>query len=607
MPSTIHEAVAPTFVLHDTQHGVPDAEHEQPPALRLDGALDAALLEAAFQQHRASWFAADLQPFADHIAALLGHERELSQRWGGLPGTDHPSRWDDAVDDTHRAQPQRRAAHRLAVWHLPMAWVMPLVRRRSRQLQVRLPLADTQAALLALVRAALPKGWERHRVTVRLEVETRVYWGARRALSGEWEACRTRGDGLSHDIELFTLQHGRALDGSLTDDDGAPMLSRRLTSGVGLLVALPVLSFERQRPIRNRMTDWWRAVWRQIGWVRKGDRDPTYVQRLDTDEPFWNARTGSQPLTEALWSKALRDGAMLRPASAAAARCLAGGPRHAQETHVLLVHGGLSSAHAAFGEMLAPAGQPGLWSGMPLLDQASTWRFEHDTFLPVRHNIDRLLRWFGSTVQADGAGGRVVLIAHSRGGNVVRFALPELGKRFGPAWQFSAITAGSPHTGTEVFSRIGRRWTGLSCVVGAVRRISQGLLDREQLAQMVILERGLAYQVPVGFHDVEPKSVERMAKGQPLPEGLWMWGSEWGVSAAKPIEHGLWDWFVEDIGGAEVNGDGLVARASAFGGRDHGADGTTHDASPVFHTQYFGHAQTREQMSQRLAQLLGLS
>jgi hypothetical protein len=507
--------------------------------------------------------------------------------------------------------PQPRAAGRLAVWQPPLAWVMPLVRRRGRMLQVQLPLAADTQALEAMAVAALPPGWRRHRVKVLVEIETRVYWGARSTGTGAlhaWRPCRRRGDGLSHSVELFTLRRGRAQAGTLDRDDLAPRLQRRLAGGVGLLVAVPVIRFERARLWRHAVTDWWRAVWRRIGWVRRGDRDPTFVHRLELDEPFWNTATGARPLKPAAWRRALRDGALLRPASAPAAAWQQGAPRPEAMAHAVLVHGGLSSARNGFEALLGSEPGGPLWAGMPLLDRLCTWRFEHDSFVPIRHNIDRLLRWTDREIVRGAPRGTLVLLAHSRGGNVVRFALPLL-RRAHPGWRFSAITAGSPHLGTQVFSRIGRRWSGLAAMVGAVRQMTQGWLGREQLAQLVILERGLAYEVPPGFHDVEPEGVKRMAQGRPeqLPEGLWLWGSEWGLDAAadahRGFEDSLWDWLVEDLGGAEVGGDGLVARESALGGRLHGAEGA-HDASPVFHTQYFAHPATRAQIAERLASLV---
>jgi len=607
------KALGLRFALHDDERGGPDALHEQPPVWVVHGAWSAAQIEADFQAHRAEWFAPDLQAFADNIAHSLAQERALSAQWEGLPGTDHPAHWDGSADSLQRAQPQARVADRLAVWHPPVAWMMPLVRRRARRLEVRLPLAQSTQALLAMARSALPPGWDHHEVRVRIEVETRVYWGARaagREGGFAWKPCRRRGDGLGHSVELFVLKRGRAVEGSLDDADIAPKLQRRLAGGVGLLVAMPVLSFERPRRWRHAVQDWWLAVWRRIGWVSEGDRDPTFVHRLELDEPWWNAATGAQGLPASTWHQALREGGLLRPASVAAAtwqrEAAHGRHRGDAGAHVVLVHGGLSCARVTFEALLAatPSSLP-LWPGMPLLGDACTWRFEHDTFVPIRLNIRHLVRWLQREVVRGKPQGTVVLMAHSRGGNVVRFALPVLREKF-PGWRFSAITAGSPHLGTQVFHRIGARWTGLATLVGAARQLTQGWLGREQLAQLVILERGLAYEVPPGFHDVEPHGVARLAHGHPerLPEGLWLWGSEWGAGEAQGrIETTLWDWLVEDIGGAEIGGDGLVARHSALGGRAHASEGA-HDASPVFHTRYFAHGPTREQMAERLAALL---
>ncbi|MED5621189.1 hypothetical protein [Ideonella sp. BN130291] len=606
------KALGLEFALHDGERGEHDAAHEQPPVLRVDAPLSAAQLEQVFTAHRGEWFAPDLTPYVDNMAAVLAQERALSVQWEGLPGTDHPAHWTGAADCLTRAQPQRRAARRLAVWHLPLAWVMPLVRKRARSLQVRLPLAGSTAALEALALAALPPGWHGHTVRVRLDVETRVYWGARATRQDgqhAWKPCKRRGDGMSHSIELFVFKRGKAVQGTLDSEDIAPMLQRRLAGGVGLLVAVPVLSFEREAPWRQALGRWWHAVWRRIGWVRADDRDPTFVHRMEVDEPVWNRRTGAVPMRPRAWRKALRDGALLRPASTLAAGWQGADARVGDAgSHVMLLHGGLSCTRGTFDALLAaePGGGGPLWPGMPLLDEVCTWRFEHDTFLPIRHNVQRLAQWLRNEVIHSAATGTLVLLAHSRGGNVARFALPVLRQRF-PGWHFSAITAGAPHLGTEVFSRIGRRWTGLAVLVGAVREMTQGWLGREQLAQLVILERGLAYQVPPGFHDVEPDGVRRLADGHPevLPDGLWLWGSEWGLGDGHHrVEDTLWDWLVEDVGGAEVGGDGLVARHSALGGRSGAAEGA-HDASPVFHTRYFAHAPTRGQIAERLARLLG--
>jgi hypothetical protein len=271
-----------------------------------------------------------------------------------------------------------------------------------------------------------------------------------------------------------------------------------------------------------------------------------------------------------------------------------------------MVHGGLSSAYSSFEGWLTDdptAGGP-LWANMPVLETHLVWRFEHDSFLPMLHNIVRLERCLARTILGTAPRGEMVLVAHSRGGAVVRFVLDRLRRRW-PGWVFHALTAGAPHLGTQVFRRIGHRWAALSTLIRAARTMGSGWLGREELAQLLVLERGLAYEIPPGFRDVEPKSVKRMAHGRPndLPQGMWLWGSTWGPEDAHPIEEGIWHWLVEDMGGAEVGGDGLVSKESALAGR-LAADLIAHDASPVFHTHYFAHSPTREQMAQVLSQLL---
>ena len=210
----------------------------------------------------------------------------------------------------------------------------------------------------------------------------------------------------------------------------------------------------------------------------------------------------------------------------------------------------------------------------------------------------------------------IVLIAHSRGGNVARFGLMALRKAFGKqGWTFAAVTLGSPHLGTHVFERVGHRWHGLAAAVGGLRHLGAPWMSRDTLAELVNLERGLAYDVPPGFHDVEPAGVARMMRGRPtteLPEGMWLVGSHWGPESG--VDEKTWDWLFEDVMGAEEEGDGLVRRLSALGGRAAENDAmraspalcpVQFDASPVFHTHYLVHEQTRAQIARMLASALG--
>ena len=255
-----------------------------------------------------------------------------------------------------------------------------------------------------------------------------------------------------------------------------------------------------------------------------------------------------------------------------------------------------------------------LWPGLPTLDERATWRFEHDTFLGIAQNVAHLVAAVRKHCIANSpadAQRHIVLIAHSRGGNVARFGLVALRKAFGKqGWTFAAVTLGSPHLGTHVFERVGHRWHGLATAVGGLRHLAAPWMNRDTLAELVILERGLAYDVPPGFHDVEPAGVDRMMRGRPateLPEGMWLVGSHWGPGSG--VEEKTWDWLFEDVLGAEEEGDGLVRRLSALGGRaaENEAMRATpamcpvqFDASPVFHTHYLVHEETRWQIARML-------
>jgi hypothetical protein len=139
-------------------------------------------------------------------------------------------------------------------------------------------------------------------------------------------------------------------------------------------------------------------------------------------------------------------------------------------------------------------------------------------------------------------------------------------------------------------------------------------MNRDTLAELVNLERGLAYDVPPGFHDVEPAGVERMMRGRPpteLPHDMWLVGSHWGPGSG--VDERAWDWLFEDLMGAEEEGDGLVRRLSALGGRTADNDvlratparcPAQFDASPVFHTHYLVHEETRAQVARMLASAL---
>ena len=645
-----------------------------PRALRIDGALSARAVLDHFNDKGRGLLGPEQDDAAGRVAQLLAHEADLSAAWGGLPGTDHPRHWQPGAGDEAETSDRRSEQRRLDV-HLPLWWALPLAVRDGAPQRVVLPLNATRESLAALIRRHMPGAWWDQTVHVTLDVETRVYWGARGAVhpqAAARHACAQRGDAGRPSLRLMTLDGGRAVEAALPDQPADPDVVLQLHPGVGWLVAVPQLRFERELTAverwQRRAGQWWRGLRAMVGRPSRRDRDPTWAARLKSDEAWWAGQLRSAAPGAAALARDAKRGASLRPASRIAMLPAA----QRRQAQVIVIHGGLSSARSAYEAALdtparavaraIEAGQPAapgtiavrvelggqdatlrpverahpadpaaaappadaarVWPGLPVLDERATWRFEHDTFLRIAQNVAHLVAAVreqciaGSPADAQR---HIVLVAHSRGGNVARFALPALRQAFGgQGWTFAAVTLGSPHLGTQVFERVGQRWHGLAAAVGGLRHLGAPWLSRDTLAELVNLERGLAYDVPPGFHDVEPAGVERMMRGRPateLPDGMWLVGSHWGPGAGIAVDRQAWDWLFEDLAGAEEESDGLVRRLSALGGR--AADNellraspdrcpVQFDASPVFHTHYLAHEQTRRQIARMLGSALGL-
>ena len=654
---------------------VPDTT---PRAMRIDGPLSARAVLDHFNEKGRGQLGAGQEDAALRIAQLLAHEADLSAAWGGLPGTDHPRHWQPSVGD-EAALSDKRSEHRRLDVHLPLWWALPLAVRDRQPHRVVLPLAASRDALSGLVRRNMPGAWWDGTVHVTLDIETRVYWGARGAVhpqAAARHACAHRGDAGIPSLKLMTLESGRAVEAAMPDTQADPDVVLKVHPGVGWLVAVPVLRFEREltssERLQQKVASWWHGLRRQAGRPSQRDRDPTFEARLKADEAWWLDQLGLQGEAAAALARSLRQegrrGGSLRPAS----RLATASPALRTQAQVIMIHGGLSSARSGFEAALntkaravakaIEAGQPAapdsagpakaraadgtlarelslaataaafdtsalsdapppppnatrIWPGLPALDERATWRFEHDTFLGIAQNVAHLVAAVRRQCIANSpsdAQRHIVLIAHSRGGNVARFGLLALRKAFGSqGWTFAAVTLGSPHLGTQVFERVGHRWHGLAAAVGGLRHLGAPWMSRDTLAELVNLERGLAYDVPPGFHDVEPAGVDRMMHGRPateLPDGMWLVGSHWGPGSG--IEEKTWDWVFEDMFGAEEEGDGLVRRLSALGGRAAQSASPEQcplqfDASPVFHTHYLVHEETRAQIARMLASALG--
>ena len=88
------------------------------------------------------------------------------------------------------------------------------------------------------------------------------------------------------------------------------------------------------------------------------------------------------------------------------------------------------------------------------------------------------------------------------------------------------------------------------------------------------------------------------AEGQPWPEQLVTWGSHWRAEVASHWSPAGWRHVIEDFAGFEADGDGMIPLESAR----HGPLG--HDASPVFHTEYFAHPETVREMREAFERLM---
>lgn len=587
------------------------AVRRRPQVLAVRSALCAGEVLEQFRQHRDTWYDAQWSPFVVGIESLLEEEARLSDVHQGLPGLDHPELCRDGVCSFRGSAlaPEEPLTARLHVWQPDIWWMSPIVRRHDRPLNLRLPLADDPRSLVDELTQRLPPAWQHDRVVVQLEVETRIYWGAcglnatpDQGAEG-WTACSFRGDGVAASEDLFKLHRGTLTWLSPQEGARAPLIRRTLRPGLGLLVAIPIFTFERQEGPAGWLKRLGQQWLRWFGWKQPViDRDPTWLSRLQADETYWARALDLAPPSREGLEEQIRLGARLAPAS----RLACGHDpafEAAADAHVVLIHGTLSSVRGAWSDWLStdhgPMPPAGPWRGMPLLDSQCVWRFEHDTFLRMNRNINQLVDALERQIIGRRQKGTLVFLAHSRGGNVARFALSRVQQRW-PGWRFEILAVGSPHLGTRVFRQFGRRWSGLAGVVGAVRDVASGWLDKQHMTDLLILERALAYDIPPGFRDVEPEGVARMARGQALPAQMTVWGSQWGPPATRLGEAHLWHRVIEDFAGFEADGDGIVPLYSS---KPQGL-AQSFDASPSFHTGYFAHpatvAQIRAELERRL-------
>lgn len=122
-------------------------------------------------------------------------------------------------------------------------------------------------------------------------------------------------------------------------------------------------------------------------------------------------------------------------------------------------------------------------------------RFEHDTWHGIRDNSDQLAN------QIDRIGSpRVLLVAHSRGGLVARRAM-DLMRRRSPDVTITAVTLGTPFSGTPLIYAARGGLIGLGAALGALRLLTGGVLDPISRLTSLLLR-----SLPAGIDEMRPDS-----------------------------------------------------------------------------------------------------
>ena len=241
--------------------------------------------------------------------------------------------------------------------------------------------------------------------------------------------------------------------------------------------------------------------------VPLADRDPSLGRRLAEDGRYWSRALGLPELTPRRIARIDSRGFLFQPASRLALRCARG--ERTGHAHVVMSFSTAVPApvRGAMGDLLSPQAGSMPWRNLPLLGELCVWRFEHDSFIPVMHNVGHLVAQVERHICVAGEGEAamrcVALVAHSRGGVVARLAAAVLQQRW-PGARFHAYTFGSPHGSTWVFRRLSERWASQSPLVAAIRNAIDGVAPKETTMRLDMLKRAFNYDLPVGYRDIEP-------------------------------------------------------------------------------------------------------
>lgn len=234
----------------------------------------------------------------------------------------------------------------------------------------------------------------------------------------------------------------------------------------------------------------------------------------------------------------------------------------AHECATIIVHGTVSCGIHCAKELypsLAPVPTP-------------TYRFEHDTFESVIDNAKELARSIREKVRVN----RLLLVAHSRGGLVARYARAEL-LRTGYSAEVHLITLGTPHNGTPLVQITGN-------VLSLLFKLGEDAIGAIPKATPL----SLAYGYLIGSRELPP-GVAIMAEGSEIlstlnlmdtPDHIRAWGSDFDIHHSPPAFGIEADWALFSAMGARKH-DLVVPMSSALG------YGAAQQVLKCSHSQYF--------------------
>jgi len=246
------------------------------------------------------------------------------------------------------------------------------------------------------------------------------------------------------------------------------------------------------------------------------------------------------------------------------------------------VHGTASCGTVGLKDLLMPN-----FGHLPPAIRGTVFRFEHDTFVKMRHNARALRDLIKDRLAAD----HLLLAGHSRGGCVARLAA-DLLQKDGYRGEITVYTFGTPHEGTPLVE-IGK--TALNLLV----KVSQELVTNAPLPIMAPLTKAMCYtldsaDLPPGIKDMGKDGEVEAFKDLTPPPDARAWGSNFDIHG-KESGFGPAAWgALRGTLGNEPN-DLVVPTASAL------AFGTRQPTLSCSHVRYFLEPSIRGALHQFLA------